>query len=190
MKLWTFYLKSDTLNKEGVYENDYDLKAFTNNKEYALQFSEIRDISNFIVRKHKVTKEEYIEFANEHRGRKLDVYKLNIRKPGTHTEENTIEVDMLLTYDEHMYIEDPAFIIEDPSFWNCAPFPYIFKDKYFNALSCIQYVPLFKFVKDIFNLPPVYTKFIDDDEDDYSYNAPEFVLDPISLLLDVSDNNF
>lgn len=188
MKLWTFYIKSDILNKHGVYEKKYTLKAFTNNKEYALIFAELRDIKKFIVRKHKVTKEEYVEFANEHRGEKLDLYNVTVRKSGKHTTENSMNIDMLLTFDEHAYISEPPFILEDSSFWDGAPFPYVFKNKYFDALNSIQYVSYIKIMKDIFNLPHVYTKFLDEGDDDYT--APEFVLDPISLLLDISDDNF
>lgn len=188
MKLWTFYIKTDELNKHGVYEKKYALKAFTNNKEYALMFAELRDIKKFIVRKHKVTKEEYIEFVNEHQGKKLDLYNVKVRKSGKHTINNTIDIDMLLTYDEHMYIEEPPFILEDSSFWDGVPFPYIFRNKYFNALNAMQYVPYLKIMKDIFNLPHAYTKFLDEDDDDYT--VPEFILDPVSLLLDISEDNF
>ena len=131
MKLWTFYyINKDMLNKDGVYETGYDLLAFTNNKEYALMFIETRDASKFIIRKHKVTKEEYAEYANEHLGKKLDLYKVSIRDNGKHTTEGVIPVDILMTYDEHTYIDEPAFIVEDPGFWDGAAFPFIFKDKY------------------------------------------------------------
>lgn len=189
MKLWTFYhINKDMLNKNGVYETGYDLKAFTNNKKYALMFIDTRDIKKFIVRKHNITKEEYVEFVNEHPGKKLDLYNVSIRDIGKHTDDGTIQIDMLMTYDEHVYIDEPAFAIDDTSFWDSVPFPYIFKDKYFKALDAFEYVKMFKVYKDMFNMKPVYTQFLNADEDDYA--APEFKLDPFTLLLDISNDTF
>lgn len=189
MKLWTFYyINKDMLNKDGVYETGYDLLAFTNNKEYALMFIETRDASKFIIRKHKVTKEEYAEYANEHLGKKLDLYKVSIRDNGKHTTEGVIPVDILMTYDEHAYIDEPAFIVEDPGFWDGAAFPFVFKDKYIKALDGLEYIKLFKFFKNMFDMDPVYTQFLNEKEDDYE--APDFTLDPLALLLDVSNDTF
>lgn len=189
MKLWTFYyINKDMLNKDGVYETGYDLFAFTNNKEYALMFIETRDASKFIIRKHKVTKEEYTAYANEHLGKKLDLYKVSIRDNGKHTTEGVIPVDILMTYDEHAYIDEPAFVVEDPGFWDGAAFPFVFKDKYVKALDGFEYVKLFKFFKNMFDMDPVYTQFLNENEDDYE--APDFTLDPFTLLLDVSNDTF
>lgn len=184
MYIWRFIKKPDELNDDNVPAMiKYNIYAITSSKKLAKRFQEERNMSQFIIRKSKVSKEEYAEYAMAHRGKVLTLQSLltadNKNKKNQHKER----IEVLLTQDEYVNCTNPSLEIEDEGWWiNYADFlsPYRFNDKIVDSLRYLDYNMLYKLMVS----PPC----IADEDDDYE--APDWLHDELQFFITVYGNTF
>ncbi len=178
MKIWKYYLKpeKETDNPNYDIEDRYPLYAITNNKKLAEKFKRSRNMKKFIETKAHVDKESYIEYINRNRSFKLVEYGLKTWFQHDKFDKDAIyEVDVVMTEMERSTVEDGLLEFEDISFWVNAPKPYMFEDKYVEALRTLEYIRSMK----IFGHA---TSFMDYDDKDSDYSAPTMTKDELSLF--------
>ena len=197
MKIWKWY-KKPTLAQ--IQESDhlhisdkYPLYAFTNNKKYRDLWRLTRKKECFIEKESKISKEDYINFTNQHNSELLDIYKYKkFDGYNNHTREPSFsDVEILTTWMEKEYTESMLESFSDStSGYACQTYPnppMIFIDKYFKALYDLQYVTLWRF----FNENSSYFGSTDDYLDDMlermgieiDYAVPEYEHDEFAAFI-------
>ena len=155
MKLYCFYKYNQDMTKEqyrskienGLSQDDiYPIYALTNKKKFMKRFKQERDMNKFILFVKDDDEEEIKLFMNQRRSTVLDLYKYRYIPKNQRDKEQKIEI--LSTYEEYnmtsSLAEDGTMVLDELfkiEFSN----PFIFEDKYLNALRLLDYDTLFKF---------------------------------------------
>lgn len=155
MKLYCFYKYNQDMTKEqyrskienGLSQEDiYPIYALTNKKKFMKRFKQERDMNKFILFVKDDDEEEIKVFMNQRRSTVLDLYKYRYIPKNQRDKEQKIEI--LSTYEEYnmtsSLAEDGSMILDE--LFNL-PFsnPFVFKDKYLDALRLLDYDTIFKF---------------------------------------------
>lgn len=178
MNIWRFYKKPDTKREDiptNIAISDlYPLYAVTCKKDYAERFKEERNMDLFIVRKSKIEKGDYSEFANMNRSSVLDIHTLYTVENKYTKSHKVIDVDMLITEAEYRMTGDDAIInLTDESWWvNNTANPVLFNKKIRRALSYLDYEISFK----------LFCMAFDDDVD---YSAPDWTMDSLAMFVNM-----
>lgn len=177
MKIWRFYLKPD----KDIAGNNYELYAITNNKKIAKAFMESRNMDKFIVRKSDEESSTYVEMATQDRAKVLDVKSLRTKSISANGFETEDHVDVVCTDYEYQnceeeYVESVLFMEDDLKYGlsnGIIPVD-CFNSKLQDALRIFQY-------------PLMCNLFNDLNE---SYDAPDFKIDELAVLISEFRNTF
>lgn len=194
MKVYRFYTKPTDEALEQSYDLDvrdkYPLYAFTNNKKYRKIFKESRDVDKcFIEFKSDMSKDEYIQYVNSNRANMLEYYKFrHLVKRGSIPQFN--EVKILCTWSEKEICSacsDDSINGIDGELTNHTC-PFIYNNKYLNALYKLKYISFWK----LFTRIEMPEGFITEDEEekylDYSY--PEVQFDELNTFINLFGETF
>ena len=196
MKLYKFYKKPD--NEHIIYDDifsvkdKYPLYAFTNNKEFCQIFINQRNMEKFIMITSKVTKEEFVDYANTNRACMLDMNEYMhlgeyVNKKRIRT--NSKKVRILSTWQEkemcEQGLEDSAITLSE--YVEYVAIPYLFKKKYIDALSLIEYTSFWKLVG---NSETVMDILNDGEESDMDYSAPNVLYDEFKIFIKLHGYTF
>ena len=194
MKLYKYYKippsDEDNYSKSMHIMDRYPLYAFTNDKKLANRFEKERKKEMFIRTVDKgLSREEYSNFAIDHRGSDLKLQKMvTVRHKNTNRQTVT-NIRMVLTQNEYICCNEPLMLITDESWWDeithCAlANPYVFKPEIREALRILQYNVSFK----LFNQDINIMDFIDEEDDDYE--APNFIIDEVAVFIKLYGDTF
>lgn len=198
MKIWKWYQKITKEQRENCgnlpIEDMYPLYAFTTDKEHRDLWRETRRKECFIEIESKISKEDYVEFANKHRGNLLDLYSYS-RFDGYKSDSTEVsmgKVKILSTWNEREYTDAMLETCMDHGSGMCTvefntiP-PIILKDKYFKALYDLQYVSFWR----LYNSAASFYSATDDYVDDVlesmgievDYATPDFENDEFAAFI-------
>lgn len=141
-KYWIFYL----VNSRCIFDiSNYDIYAFTDNKEIAENFIKTRNMNKFYLKKMKLNREErnnliknnlnselsFMEGTTRTRKYKVTSFKIAVTK----------HEKLFCNNDETIYIHEYLyrFVWGEPS---------ILKDKYINALSTLGFIQMHEMIVD------------------------------------------
>lgn len=184
MHLWRFFKKPE-INDEKEFDDlpisqKYPLYAITGDKKMAKRFQEERDMNKFIIRKSKVTREEFSEFALQNRQAVLSIQNLltsndNNERPGH------MNVQVLLTQMEYQICAEPNISITDEYWWNTVNIadPLLFNDNIKESLNNLDYINLFM----LFNGNIDYY-------DEKDYEPPNWNIDQLAYFILIYGNLF
>lgn len=156
MKVWKFYKNLTEEEYEAVQgtdlslEDKYPLYAFTNKKEYRDMFKSMRKKSRFIEMEAEMTKEEWIDFANNNRINMLDMYSFKeYKKKRKGREPQFKDVQVLSTWAEKETTNACLESLCTPDISNGGSMQYpinilVFKDEYIKALMVLGYIDYWK----------------------------------------------
>lgn len=192
MKIWKWYknLTKEQLEQsfDLTTEEKHPLYAFTTDKKQRDLFRKMRKMDAFIEMKSHIEKDEYVEFANNHRGQLLDFYKY-AKVIGREGLSPVMEdVPLLTTWDEKEWTQASIEQFSDSGSSQCIqtyPFPpMIFREKYFHALYQLQYVAYWKLYSD-FTISRIHERMLEDLGVELDYTAPEVTFDEFAIFVNV-----
>lgn len=149
MKLYKFYQVHSKEELRSIQdlslEDKYILYAFTNDKKIRKVFKETRNMKKFLEIVTPITKEEWEEFANQERGKLLDIYMYKYLpdkvKPDMMIDDAIIEMPIVSTYFEREFIDEiPDGIVDSPKSPMYRICPLFLRDKYIRALKILGYI--------------------------------------------------
>lgn len=174
MKVWRFYYIK---KREDTEENDYQLYAITNKKEYAKEFMKTRNMKKFIYNSSNLEMDEWRDFANDNRGAVLDIYTYEARRELPNGFYGTKPVNVLSTFTEYQNCsEEESYdlgIFEEEFFYQI-PHYKIFKKHVINTLELLQYTAVYDLFAGIGNPREI-------NPDDLS--VPDFKIDEFNLFV-------
>ena len=132
-KYWLFYLKKDN-------ENDHELYAYTDNKNFALNFKESRNMDKFICVKKKLSQKEVNFLARDYQSNILQSISLK-----TSDENNkVIETTVIGTMIEKITVtnETTRFMVCG-LYEHCWIDPNLFNSEVYKALEILEYVDIY-----------------------------------------------
>lgn len=148
MHLWRYIKKpTDVELKEDDFPSisKYNLYALTVDKELAKRFEKERDMNRFIKRVTKVSKEEYAEFANSHRGKVLTLQKIRTVENKNTNSQRIFNVELLVTQDEYQFAKEPQIPINYEGWWTSLDtFKLLFNKKIMKALEYLDFIDGYK----------------------------------------------
>lgn len=174
MKVWRFYYIK---KREDNGQNDYQLYAITNKKEYAKEFMKTRNMKKFIHNCSHLEKEEWSEFANDNRGAVLDIYSYETKRELPNGFYGTEPVSVLSTFTECQNCSEEESYdlgIFDEEFFYQIPHYRIFKKSVRDTLKLLQYTAVFDLFAGIEN-----PKEINPD----NLPVPDFKIDEFNLFV-------
>ena len=179
MRVWRFYFKQERADNK----NKYDLYAVTNNKKYAKKFMSERNMNLFIVKSSKVTKEEFLKFANDNRGALLDYYELVTKSIDNNHKYTHTKVKVLATEYEWQSCDSDTVLndILIDNDWSGAISYKVYKDKIIKSLRVLEYVSSYK----LYNYTSTLIDPVDDD-----YSAPDMWVDELGTFLRIFGSTF
>lgn len=132
-KYWLFYLKTND-------DLEYELYAYTNNKEFALEFEKSRDMSKFVKKKKKISKDEVNFLARNYQSNILQRIILKT----SNMKNEIIETEIIGTMIEQITVTNEAtkFMICG-IYENCYINPYYLNQELYEALEILEYVSIF-----------------------------------------------
>ena len=173
-KIWMFY------TNEGLNGDDHwTLYAITNEKKYAKQFKEERDMNKFKIKKMEDDHESWKELAREAGDAVLGIHYLQTRTKTVNSTYSTEEVPVLCTMYESQ-AADADFAELDAmteGFWVSAPKTPIFKKNILKALCVLEYHKMEQM------FAPYSPDFFDDPENDPDYAPPSVEIDEVGILI-------
>ena len=177
-KVWRFYTKGEIDNDE-----KYHLYAITNQKDFAKQFQEERDMNKFIVKKSEEDFDDWKELAREAGDAVLDIRDLQTKHKTDTNTYSTIGVPILCTMYEYQtadadFAELPIMTEE---FWFQMPNLGIFNSKLIDSLKILEYHRYYR-------LFVIALQRNDDEDDDYA--APNTEIDEVGILISTFSNLF
>lgn len=177
-KIWLFYADTEGYGKYHIY-------AMTNQKEYAKQFMEERDMKKFKVKKFEDDHDTWKEMAKECGDAVLDFHYLQTRKETKNNTYTTIQVPILCTMYESQSADSDFMMLDVMSegFWIKMPSHISFTNKLRKYLEILEYDDMFK----LFAPFKVGGELTDDDPD---YSAPSTEVDEVGLLIKTFYNLF
>lgn len=191
--VYRFYKKPDKELMDEEYsdlsiEDKYPLYAYTNSKEMRNGFLEVRNPDKFIELKSKMSKEDYINFANGHSSQRLDIYKYSHCKGYEKDRSEPIleDIEVISTWQEKEFVEAYS---ENGMFDGDIDykfFPFLFKKKYYKALEILKFFDIWKLYSDANN----YEHFMSEDEIDkyLSYGFPSISYDELNVFIMLHGN--
>lgn len=204
MKVYKFY-KNPTDNEllsanvdDLTIQDKYPLYAFTDNKEIRERFISERNMDRFIEIITKMSKEEYVDFANRNNGERLDVYsyehnnKYVSKKSGKLKYSETyemIDAKVISTWSEREWVNSIADdgISDLTDYISYHFFPFILKKKYIKALAILEFLSYWKLLGPV----QMYEEYARDDElGDLDYSPPSTQIDQLNLLLHLFGDTF
>ena len=177
-KVWRFYTKGGIDNDE-----KYHLYAITNQKDFAKQFQEERDMNKFIVKKSEEDFDDWKELAREAGDAVLDIRDLQTKHKTDTNTYSTIGVPILCTMYEYQTVDaDFAELpIMTEEFWFRMPDLGIFNNKLIDSLKILEYHRYYR-------LFVIALQRNDDEDDDYA--APNTEIDEVGILISTFSNLF
>ena len=177
-KVWRFYTKGGIDNDE-----KYHLYAITNQKNFAKQFQEERDMNKFIIKKSEEDFDDWKELAREAGDAVLDIRDLQTKHKTDTNTYSTIGVPILCTMYEYQtadadFAELPIMTEE---FWFKMPNLGIFNNKLIDSLKILEYHRFYRLF--VIALQSNY-----DEDDDYA--APNTEIDEVGILISTFSNLF
>lgn len=168
MKVYKFYLSQDDETVRQAIENGNNMRdvhplyAYTNSKEIRDEFVEMHNMKCFYEVVSKMSKSEWVEFANNNRGRLLEYFDYKTRvydDAGVMhlTDEATngmSGISILSTNSERLQIESNTDIFNGVQLINGEfadiswPNPWILKPKYQESLLALAYDNFWKLLRD------------------------------------------
>jgi hypothetical protein len=135
----------------------------------------MRDMSKFIEKSSKATKEEYIELANENRTTVLSEHKLMTKCVENGKENYKYESVMMTEYEYESCNDEEASLSAFLSdyYWASSPGYKMYNRKIKDALETLEYINMYK----IYNEAPEL-----DLQDDY-YDAPDIRIDELRAFI-------
>lgn len=181
MKLWRFFKKEvDSDNIDDGVERDvstkYPLYATTTDKNKAKVFMKQRNMDVFIVRVSDIERDEYLEYMQGVRGTDIIEKELVTVKNKYTDKMKEMYVNMMVTMNEKVVIEEPYFLQEQDWWLFEAPSPLIFNKSIQKALKMLDYNILFKLFTNE-SLPEF-------DEDD-DIPAPAWLYDDVGVFISI-----
>lgn len=153
MKLYCFYKYNRDMSKEqyrskiedGLTKEDiYPIYALTNKKKFMKRFMKERNMDKFVLFIKEDDEEDIKLFMNQRRSKVLSEYKY--RYISYNDEEKQVEI--LSTYEEYnttlMLAENGTMSLDELFKFEFSN-PYLFQDKYLDALKLLDYDTVFKF---------------------------------------------
>lgn len=145
-------------------------------------------MNKFIIRKSKVTKEEYSEYAMRNRSQLLTLIKLQtfIDKYSENERQEMIEV--LLTQSEYQFSVELFNSIADENWWinNRYCCPLIFKRSIIDALKRIDFVLSYKIFSTDNDLAERVASYCDIDD----YSGPDWEIDQLAYFISLFGDSF
>ena len=177
-KVWRFYTKGEIDNDE-----KYHLYAITNQKDFAKQFQEERDMNKFIVKKSEEDFDDWKELAREAGDAVLDIRDLQTKHKTDTNTYSIIGVPILCTMYEYQTVDaDFAELpIMTEEFWFQMPNLGIFNNKLIDSLKILEYHRYYR-------LFVIALQHNDDEDDDYA--APNTEIDEVGILISTFSNLF
>ena len=177
-KVWRFYTKGGIDNDE-----KYHLYAITNQKDFAKQFQEERDMNKFIVKKSEEDFDDWKELAREAGDAVLDIRDLQTKHKTDTNTYSIIGVPILCTMYEYQTVDaDFAELpIMTEEFWFQMPNLGIFNNKLIDSLKILEYHRYYR-------LFVIALQRNDDEDDDYA--APNTEIDEVGILISTFSNLF
>ena len=177
-KVWRFYTKGGMDNDE-----KYHLYEITNQKDFAKQFQEERDMNKFIVKKSEEDFDDWKELAREAGDAVLDIRDLQTKHKTDTNTYSTIGVPILCTMYEYQtadadFAELPIMTEE---FWFQMPNLGIFNNKLIDSLKILEYHRYYR-------LFVIALQRNNDEDDDYA--APNTEIDEVGILISTFSNLF
>lgn len=130
-KYWFYYLKKTN-----------ELYAYTDNKNYAKEFENMRNMKKFKRVVDDISTDELRQLVEEYKNKyliktKMDVYDKNSKE--------WFKQDIILTSVESITIQNTeAHLLYKNIYSNCWDDPYIFKSKVHKALETLEYVNVYQ----------------------------------------------
>lgn len=192
MYIWRFFKKPqidrDELPERIAIDDLYPLYAFTVEKSLAKRFMKERDMNKFIVRKSKVTKEEYSEYGMRYRSQLLILMKLQTFMNKYTDEEREDNVEVLLTQSEYQFSVELFNSIADENWWinNQYCCPLIFNQDIIDALKEIDFVLSYKIFSIDSNSAERVANFCDIDD----YSGPDWEIDQLAYFISLFGDSF
>jgi hypothetical protein len=188
MQLWRFFKKpsidADDVPTVLTITDRYPLYAITCDKKLAKRFQRERNSDKFIIKKTKVDKAEYAEYAMRNRSCVLCIQKLTTVKNKNTKDQEILDVEVLLTTAEYQICKEPMILIGDDSWWtNTAyevPNPYIFNTEVTKALRYFDYIMLYK----------LFVESAEMMEQDDDYSVPQWYIDELAYFVDIYQDTF
>ena len=189
MKLYKFYHNSpneDETNQVDTTEDAHPLIGYTNDKKIREMYIKTRNPKSFIEIITKVTKEEYVDFANCHNGQKLDIYDYSDPSYTSTRDAKMSEIPIVTSWFEKenvSMVEDNyiSYILENAVRCDII-FPFVFKSKFVKALEKLEFISFWK----LLGGPQAFEKVMTEDEiescDDYE--APSIIWNELNSLID------
>lgn len=192
MYIWRFFKKPQIdrgeLPERIAIDDLYPLYAFTVEKSLAKRFMKERDMNKFIVRKSKVTKEEYSEYGMRNRSQLLILMKLQTFMNKYTDEERQERIEVLLTQSEYQFSVELFNSIADENWWINNQFccPIIFNQDIINALKEIDFILTYKIFSSDNTLAEQVASFCDIDD----YSAPDWETDQLAYFISLFGHLF
>ena len=199
MKLYRFYkvpTKEALENSADLRTEDkYPLYAFTVDKDLYKIFKSTRNLKEkFIEMKSKVTKEEYVNFANKNSNCQLGTFSFSHCTKGYPVNGRHVKMEdigIVCTWEEREWISsacsEGVCEISNAVMFDC--FPFMLKDKYINALKTLEYLNLWK----LYGEPEKYSGFYTEKEnEDYmGYGIEDnIIFDELNLFIKLFGDTF
>lgn len=198
MKLYKFYkrisdeARANCTSNESI-EDMYPLEAFTNDKSLRNRFKEERDMSQYIEIKTEVTKDEYVAFANNDTGKKLDIYTYEHKRKYASYDDDTDgcvcdNMEILSTWFEREVVESYEDALCDESLFTL--FPLVFKPKYIKALSKLEYMSFWALISDKNRYISVLTPDELEELDEMVYSIGDTQFDRFAIFIELFGDKF
>lgn len=133
-KYWFFYIKPEYIHLVCTEEKDSLLYAYTDNKEYAKIFKNQRDMDKFFMMKKEIDREEVNYLAKYFMREYLIKKEVKTKTGGIGSK--VVNFELIITKTEDIIIQSSSSRVLLVDIWKCAWLnPYIFTEKYLNALT-------------------------------------------------------
>ena len=134
IKYWLYYLKLDN--------EDTELYAYTDNKEFAKSFERERDMSLFNKVKKKLSKGELNYLAREYQNCYLKKVEMKMYDKKNHI---WLYGDFVMSTTEHLTVTSSAIKLSECDIYRYCWFnPYIFKDNIIKSLEILEYANIYR----------------------------------------------
>lgn len=162
-----------------IFEEENELYAYTDNKNFMHRFKEERDMNQFIIVKRKLTREKIHFLTENYQAMYLELFKAKTKlvKNGKYSIE---EVSLVITQRERLNIVNIASDYIFSKIWKDLIYdPYVFKNNYLRSLRYIEYVDAYEYIQ------CDQGTFFDGEEDIISRFEPDYIGVFLDLYSDI-----
>lgn len=143
---WVFYLKTSYRNSHYIpIPMESSIYAYTDVKDYEKEFKLTRDMSKFIIKKYKLTRQEIHQLIENEPTK----YLKEIEGITKDENFNCVPFHLVVTEEERIHIDRICnSAISVNIFIYAWDNPYIFKDKYIESLEKIGYLSIYNSISE------------------------------------------